>query len=447
MIHLDPKLTERALSARAPRYTSYPPATQFGPDIGADTALRWLSRIEPGTRISLYAHIPFCRRLCWFCACRTQGTQSEAPLAPYVDALEAEADIIRAALPGAVSVAHLHLGGGTPTFLPPDLLVRLFTLLEARFPRAADAEISVEVDPTEIDGPRLDALAASGVTRASLGVQDFEPAVQAAIGRPQSFEQTKAAVDGLRARDIAAVNLDLLYGLPKQDRASLNRTIDMALSLNPDRLALYGYAHVPWASKRQVMIRADDLPDGAARLELSLLAAERFTAAGYQQIGIDHFARPGDSMAVAARAGTLRRNFQGYTTDAAQTLIGLGASAISRLPGGHAQNASGTADWKARVAKGRPATLRGHAETAEDRVRGAAIERLLCDFRVDPAMSDDPDTVRALTARAAQAWGGAVTLDGDGVLTIRDDARHLARMIAVEFDAYASPEGRHSMAV
>jgi oxygen-independent coproporphyrinogen-3 oxidase len=447
MTHLDSRLTQRALAARAPRYTSYPPATQFGPAIGPDTMLDWLAQIEPGAKISLYAHIPFCRRLCWFCACRTQGTTTEAPLAPYIDALEAEADIIAAALPQGVMTSHLHLGGGTPTFLPPDLLKRLYDLLEARFPRAPGAEISIEVDPTEIDGPRLDALAAAGVTRASLGVQDFEPVVQAAIGRPQSFEQTKAAVDGLRQRGINAINLDLLYGLPNQTQASLQRTLDMALSLAPDRIALYGYAHVPWASKRQVMIREEDLPVAHQRLELSLRAAERITEAGYIPIGIDHFAKPGDTMAIATGAGALRRNFQGYTTDGAQTLIGLGASSISRLPQGYAQNAPATAAWKTRIETGRPATIRGHADTAEDRLRSAVIERLLCDFRVDPAMFRDPGAVRALTQRAADAWEGAVTLSADGILTIAPEARHLARMIAMEFDAYAISADRHSAAI
>ncbi|SEL03683.1 oxygen-independent coproporphyrinogen-3 oxidase [Roseovarius nanhaiticus] len=447
MTHLDPQLTERALAARAPRYTSYPPATQFGPSIGPDTMLEWLSLIEPHSSISLYAHIPFCRRLCWFCACRTQGTQSEAPLEPYVDALEAEADIIAAALPAGVTTSHLHLGGGTPTFLPPDLLRRLYAMLEARIPRAPGAEISVEVDPTEIDDARLDALADAGVTRASLGVQDFDPKVQAAIGRIQSFEQTKFAVDGLRARGINAINLDLLYGLPHQTHDSLMRTLDMALSLSPDRIALYGYAHVPWASKRQVMIREDHLPDGRQRLDLSLRAAERIGEAGYCAIGIDHFAKPGDTMAIAAKAGALHRNFQGYTTDGAQTLIGLGASSISRLPQGYAQNAPATAAWKARIATGRPATIRGHADTGDDVLRRAVIERLLCDFRVDPAIFGDPARVAEWTAQAAEAWQGGVSLDDTGALTILPEAHHLARMIAMEFDAYAISAQRHSAAI
>ncbi|CTQ49505.1 oxygen-independent coproporphyrinogen III oxidase [Jannaschia donghaensis] len=439
--------TARALAGRAPRYTSYPPATQFTASVGPDQALAWLGRVDPSEPVSIYVHIPFCRRLCWFCACRTQGAKTVAPLAPYLDALEREIALVATALPPGLRVGHLHLGGGTPTFLPPRLMARLFAMLDRAFPRTPGVEISVEVDPTELDDARLDALAAGGVTRASLGVQDFEPKVQAAIGRPQGFAQTQAAVDGLRARDIAAINLDLLYGLPHQTGETLARTIELALSLTPDRLALYGYAHVPWASKRQIMIREADLPGPAMRLNLTRLAAGRFRDAGYRRVGIDHFARPDDPMTRAAQDGTLRRNFQGYTVDSASTLIGLGASAISCLPQGFVQNASRTADWKARLVQGRLATVRGHALKPSDRLEGAVIERLLCDFTVDPARFHDPVAVRRMIGRAAQAWPDAARIGGDGILRLRRDARHIARMIAMEMDAYAAPEGRHSVAV
>lgn len=442
-----PAIMHRVLAARAPRYTSYPPATQFGPAVGPDQARLWLGRIDPGMPISVYVHIPFCRRLCWFCACRTQGTATDAPLTPYLDVLEQEIALVADAMPPGVRVGHLHLGGGTPTFLPPDQMVRLFAMLEARLPRAPGAETSVEVDPTEIDAARLDALAAAGVTRASLGVQDFEPEVQAAIGRPQSFEQTKFAVDGLRARGIAAINLDLLYGLPHQTEATLTRTIELALSLDPDRLALYGYAHVPWASKRQVMIQEADLPAPAARLALTTMAAGLFARAGYGAVGIDHFARADDPMALAARAGTLRRNFQGYTTDTARTLIGLGASSISQLPQGYVQNAARTADWKARIAQGRLAAVRGHALTPNDRLIGAVIERLLCDFTVDPGAFHDPRAVARLIGRAARAWPGAVKIGADGILRVPAAARLATRMIALEMDGYATAETCHGAAV
>ncbi|MEM7711102.1 MAG: oxygen-independent coproporphyrinogen III oxidase [Pseudomonadota bacterium] len=433
---------------RAPRYTSYPPATQFDDSVGPARAAAWLGAVPADEAVSLYVHIPFCRRLCWFCACRTQGTKTDAPLWPYVDALLREADLVADALPGPVRTAHLHLGGGTPTILPTALIGTLLDGLTARFPADAGAEISIEVDPAEQDDPRLDALAAGGVTRASIGIQDFEPRVQDAIGRPQTPEQTAQVVAGLSERGIARINFDLLYGLPHQDVETLARTLDKALDMGPDRLALYGYAHVPWASKRQVMIDAKTLPDGVTRLALAEMAAERLEAAGYVRIGIDHFARPDDPMARAARDGTLRRNFQGYTTDTAGTLIGLGASAISRLPSGHAQNAARTADWRDRVRNGRLATVRGHAMTADDDLRARMIERLLCDFALVPAQfGDDALTVRRHTAEIVLARPDACTRVPDGSLAIRPEARHEARLIAMILDAYATPEGRHSAVI
>jgi oxygen-independent coproporphyrinogen-3 oxidase len=434
--------------ARAPRYTSYPPAPHFSSEIGAGTMAGWLSAIPSGAGISLYIHIPFCRRLCWFCACRTQGTKTAAPLAPYVDALLVEARTVAARLAPGVTVSHLHLGGGTPTILPAPLMVRLMDGLDALLPRGPGAETSVEVDPTVLDDARLDALAAIGVTRASIGVQDFEPAVQEAIGRPQTPEQTRAAVEGLRARGIAAINLDLLYGLPLQSKATLARTMDLALGLRPDRMALYGYAHVPWASKRQVMIRDGDLPGGRARLDLFDLAAERLAADGMERIGIDHFARPEDSMAVAARAGTLRRSFQGYTTDASPMLVGLGASSISCLPQGYAQNAVRTGDWTERVLRGALPTARGHAFTPSDLLEAGMIERLLCDFAIDPAeFGDAAPHVARVTAQLALAWPRAVERTAAGALTVLEKAWPLARLIAMDLDAYATPEGRHSVAI
>jgi oxygen-independent coproporphyrinogen-3 oxidase len=434
--------------ARAPRYTSYPPAPHFTDAIGPARMEQWLSETPRGAELSLYVHIPFCRRLCWFCACRTQGTKTDAPLMPYVDALIAEAEQVARLLPDDVRITTLHLGGGTPTILPPLLMDRLSGGLRAVFTLSPDAEVSVEVDPTVLDHARLDSLAEFGVTRASIGVQDFEPEVQGAIGRPQSFEQTYDAVTGLRSRGIQAVNLDLLYGLPRQDRSTLSRTLDQALALEPDRIALFGYAHVPWASKRQIMIAEADLPDGGARLDLFDLATTRFVADGFVPIGIDHFARPGDPMAKAAAAGRLRRSFQGYTTDAAPALIGLGASAISCLPQGYAQNAPRTADWQDRARRGTLATARGHALSSRDRLEAAMIEQLLCDFSLDPArFGDQAAAVSEAVSRIAQDWPAAVTIEPSGRLSIAPRARPLARMIAMGLDAYARPEGRHSVAI
>ncbi|WP_371155184.1 oxygen-independent coproporphyrinogen III oxidase [Jannaschia sp. 2305UL9-9] len=434
--------------ARAPRYTSYPSAPHFTDAVGPAVMQQWLRDIPAKSDISLYLHIPFCRRLCWFCACRTQGTKSDAPLQPYLQALMQEAAMVADLLPPDVRVTTLHLGGGTPTILPPVLIDQLFGTLRDLFAFQPDAEVSVEVDPTMLDEARLDALAKGGVTRASIGVQDFDETVQAAIGRPQSVAQTVAAVDGLRARGIAAINIDLLYGLPHQTSISLGRTLEQALALQPDRVALFGYAHVPWASKRQVMIKEADLPDGRRRLGLFDQAAARFVTDGFVPVGIDHFARPGDPLAIAATQGRLRRSFQGYTTDVAPSLVGLGASAISCLPQGYAQNAVRTADWQERVRGGKLATHKGHAFVEDDRIEAAMIESLLCGFRIAPEeFGEHRARVAAAVRRLARAWPEAVDVGGDGVLTIPDRARPMARMIAMGLDAYAVPEGRHSVAI
>ena len=443
MTHLDPSAAIRALASRAPRYTSYPPANRFTEAVGPRETEGWMRAVPEGSAISLYVHIPFCRRLCWFCACRTQGTPTGAPLGPYLDALEEEAALVADRLPSDVTLSYLHLGGGTPTFLDADQMARLFGMIDALLPRAPSAE----VDPTEVDAARMDALASAGVTRASLGVQDFDPVVQAAIGRPQSLAQTRGALEGLRARGIDAINLDLLYGLPHQTLEGLACTLDAALSLVPDRIALYGYAYVPWASARQAMIPGDALPSPETRLEMAIAAGGRIEAAGYDTVGIDHYALPGDSLARAARSGTLRRNFQGYTTDAAEVLIGLGASSISRFPQGYAQNAPRTADWKARLAAGRLPVVRGHVLSDEDRLRGAMIERLLCDLALPPGADAGASHVRGLVAKATAAWPSIVRLDGAGSLRMSAEACHVARMVAMEFDEVIPGMDRHSAAV
>ncbi len=437
--------------ARAPRYTSYPPASSFSPAVGPGDMAEWLASVPEGAAISLYLHVPFCRRLCWFCACRTQGTQTDRPLAAYVRTLEAEIELVARRLPAGIRLARLHLGGGTPTILPPALMTRLGEAIFRRWPLDKGAEVSVEIDPTEIDSERMDALAALGVTRASIGVQDFHPAVQSAIGRMQDADVTRWAVEAARARGVSGVNMDLLYGLPGQTEARLAATVEQVLALAPNRVAFYGYAHVPWMSRRQQMIDDSALPGAAERLKLFDGAAGLFLLDGYERIGIDHFARPGDGLAQAAREGRLRRNFQGYTDDPAEILIGLGASAISRFPQGYAQNASATSAHAAAVAEGRLATARGHRFTGEDGARAKAIEQLMCDFRLDRArvlaaggMAEA--VLDRLIDAAAERFPGFVALDRQG-LAILPEGRPLTRVIASLFDGYETSPERHSQAV
>lgn len=437
--------------SRVPRYTSYPPATHFKSGMPADMVPAWLESIAEGTAISLYLHVPFCRRLCWFCACRTQGTRTLDPVIAYVDTVLAELALLRRHLPRGLRLSRLHWGGGTPTLLPADQMRRLAEAIFAVAPMAEGAEFSVEIDPSEIDAPRMAALAAAGMNRASVGVQDFDPIIQEAIGRRQSFELTGQAVDLIRSHAIASLNADILYGLPHQDPARMSETVQKLLALSPDRVALYGYAHVPWMSRRQVMIPEDALPGNEDRLSLFDTARDLFVADGYTEVGIDHFARPADGLALAQRTGRLRRNFQGYTDDAAEVLLGIGASSISRFPQGYAQNAPATGAYTAAVREGRLPVARGHAFTPEDRWRGRMIEQLMCDFAIDAAemMLDHGLT----PARLQQVFDPVIGQFGNMVevgpwgLRITPEGRPLVRMVANMLDTYVAAPTSHSPAV
>lgn len=437
--------------ARVPRYTSYPTANHFSDAVGPVEMRDWIRAIPEGAEVSLYVHIPFCRQLCWFCACRTQGTATAKPVDGYLKTLSREIALLRRALPSGVRLSRLHWGGGTPTLLSPDQIKTLADLILRTAPMAPGAEFSIEIDPNEIDATRLDALAAAGVNRASIGVQDFDPEIQATIGREQSFAITKDTADGLRARGITSLNIDILYGLPHQTRSRIGDSVQKVLSLNPDRVALYGYAHVPWMARRQALIPTDALPLPEARLDLFETARNLFAWDGYTEIGIDHFARPADGLARAAGAGLLRRNFQGYTDDQADVLIGLGASAISRFPQGYAQNDPATSRYKAAIVKGSFATVRGHKMSGEDHLRAAMISALMCTFRIDfedisARQSIDPEKVARYATQVTEAFPGVVALTG-GSLEIPPKARPMARMIARALDVYSTGGDAHSAAV
>jgi len=437
--------------ARVPRYTSYPTAPHFGSAVGPADFMHWVDEIPANAEISLYLHVPFCRRLCWFCACRTQGTSSDVPVRAYVETLKQELALLKARLAPGVKLSRLHFGGGTPTFIPADLMRELAQTIFDIAPMAENGEFSVEIDPNEIDADRLDALADSGMNRASIGVQDFDPLIQQAIGREQSYELTKRVVDMIRERGVCSLNADILYGLPHQNKGRIADSVQKLLTLSPDRVALYGYAHVPWMSRRQQMIPADSLPNAQERLGLFEVAQQLFAWDGYEGIGIDHFARPDDGLAVAQKAGRLRRNFQGYTDDTALALIGLGASSISRFPQGFAQNVSGTAEYKKAIRAGNFPTHRGHVFGGEDLLRARIIEALMCDFQVLRAellahFEVTPERVSALFQHAKDSFDEMLVLNTDG-LYIPERARPLTRMIARTFDAYDSAKAQHSAAI
>ena len=437
--------------AKVPRYTSYPTAPHFSDAVGAGDFTTWIRAIQPGAQVSLYIHVPFCRRLCWFCACRTQGTQSDKPVAAYLETLKSELALLATHLPEGVTLSRLHWGGGTPTLLNADMMQDLAGTIKEVVPFAANTEFSVEIDPNEIDGPRLDALAAAGMNRASIGVQDFDAEIQKCIGRTQSFEITRDAIDMIRARGVSSLNADILFGLPHQTNARIATSVQKLLSLAPDRVALYGYAHVPWMAKRQQLIPSDALPTPEERLELYETARKLFLWDNYAEIGIDHFATQDDGLTIAQNAGRLRRNFQGYTDDMADVLIGIGASSISRFPQGYAQNNAATGAHTKAIRDGRFSTARGHVFGGDDKLRSRLIEGLMCDFRIDVAeICADFDISREallqILGQTEQAFPDLLDLTEDG-LSIPTAIRPLTRIIARSLDAYDLSKAGHSPAI
>ncbi|GJE36769.1 oxygen-independent coproporphyrinogen III oxidase [Methylobacterium persicinum] len=424
-----------------PRYTSYPPSPHFSAAIGPETYAGWLGDSAAGAGTSLYLHVPFCRAMCRYCGCHTAITRLDAPIAAYVGLLRREIDLVAGLLPEAPPVRHIHFGGGTPTVMAPEAFEGLVASLRARFPVAPEAEIAVEIDPRTLSPAMTEALGRSGVTRVSLGVQSFDPRVQEAIGRLQGFDVTAAAVRGLREAGVAGINLDLIYGLPHQDPASCLDTVRQCLTLRPDRLAVFGYAHVPAFKKHQRRIDPASLPDGAERRAQAEAIAKSLEGAGYRRIGLDHYALPGDPMALAQAGGRLRRNFQGYTTDPADLLLGFGASSIGRLPQGYVQNEPALRPYADRIARGELATVRGHALSPEDRLRTDLIERIMCDFAVDAGQvcrahgREAGPFLAALLRLPALIADGLVRREGD-VLVIPDGARALIRAVAAAFDTY-----------
>jgi oxygen-independent coproporphyrinogen-3 oxidase len=441
------------LGDAVPRYTSYPTAPHFHSEVSGHTVGGWIGKLPDKDALSLYVHVPFCDKLCWFCACHTKQTLRYEPVASYLSALYAEIGMVGGVIGGRGIVKALHLGGGSPTLLKPVDLHKLMAKISSSFVVADEATISIEIDPNDMNPDKLDALAAIGVTRASLGIQDFDPRVQEATNREQSFTVTQAVVRGLRDRGIASINLDLLNGLPHQTCESVADTVAKALSLAPDRIALFGYAHVPWFKKHQSMIDEAWLPGPEQRLAQFRIAAEAITQAGYVAVGIDHFARPGDTLEEAASSGRLRRNFQGYTDDECETLIGLGPSSVSRYRQGYAQNLTAVADYQREVLAGRLPIARGVALGEDDRVRGWAIERLMCDFgfSVSEIVKRFGAAARPVIAQAALLCtpGPSQMLDRNGDrFVIPADRLALTRIVASHFDTYfAAGAMRHSAAV
>lgn len=426
---------------RLPRYTSYPTAPHFNAGVDGACYSGWLKALAAGTTTSLYLHVPFCRSMCWYCGCHTTVALRNGPIVDYLAALRGEIALVAEQLSAPLDVRHIHFGGGTPTILEPADFAALVALLRQRFAVHPQAEIAVEIDPRRLDPAMTAALAGAGVNRASLGVQSFDPVVQKAINRIQSVEQTAAVVTGLRAAGIGAVSFDLIYGLPKQTRQSCLDTVEQCLELRPDRFSIFGYAHVPEFKKHQRRIATADLPDGEERHEQAEAMAQSLADAGYVRIGLDHFARPDDPMARAQSEGRLRRNFQGYTTDPCEALIGFGASAIGRLPQGYIQNEVVIGRYAERIADSALPAARGYRLTSEDRLRAELIERVMCDLAVDidDVCARHPIDAGILASSRRElgqlAQEGLVSFDGSRV-RLPEDSRLFVRKVASVFDAY-----------
>lgn len=438
---------------RLPRYTSYPTAPHFSATIGPKTYAEWLKAIPPRACASLYLHVPFCRSMCWYCGCHTQIARRDEPISVYAAALRCELDLVSRQIERRIDVDHIHFGGGTPTIMAPELFVDLIGSIRHAFFVLPSAEIAIEIDPRTLTSRMVDALKLGGVNRASLGVQSFDPVVQRAINRVQSFEETKEATTRLRRAGISGINFDLIYGLPYQTVASCLDTVRRCVELRPDRFSVFGYAHVPSFKKHQRKIAEAWLPDSLERLDQSYAIANALKEAGYIQIGLDHFALPGDAMAAAQRDGRLRRNFQGYTTDTSNVLLGFGASAIGHLPQGYVQNEVNTRVYCETIAGGRLATVKGYALTEDDRLRAEIIERIMCDFGVDldPICARHGSAAEEMLKSAPRLKdlisSGVVELEGAS-LAVKDDSRFLVRSVAAAFDAHLDGSKQlHSRAV
>ena len=381
---IDPVLIRRH-DVSGPRYTSYPTADRFVEAFGETELRQWLAKRNIGgisQPLSLYVHLPFCDTLCYYCACNKVITRDRTRSAKYINYLERELAMLDPLLGSERALCQLHWGGGTPTFLAREEMTRLMRAIERSFTRAADFECSLEVDPRRVEAGTMEFLAGLGFNRVSIGVQDFDPAVQHAVHRIQSEEVTRTVIDAARASGYRSVNIDLIYGLPKQTLDSFDRTLDKVIALDPDRIALYSYAHLPQVFKPQRRIASADLPSPEAKLQIMTLAIGRLTRAGYSYIGMDHFARPQDELAVAQRQGRLQRNFQGYSTHAESDMLGLGVSAIGRVGPTYYQNEKRIDEYYAALDEGRLPVTRGIELTPDDLVRRAVIQSLSCNFRV-----------------------------------------------------------------
>ncbi len=456
MLKVDLELVKK-YNVAGPRYTSYPPATKF------TDALKWptlaeqiLENNRTERDLSLYFHIPFCETLCWYCGCTTVITLNHGQGTTYLDYLEKEVAQMSTLLNPRRKVVQLHWGGGSPTFLQPDEIRRLGEIIHRHFTFADSFEAGVEVDPRRLNRDHIVALREVGFNRASLGVQDFDPKVQEAVHRIQPREMTEQVLGWVRELGFSSVNFDLIYGLPHQTVESFNRTLDIVLSLEPDRLAVFSYAHVPWVKPAQKILEHKVLPTPEVKLDLLKSVIERLTEGGrYIYIGMDHFARPGDELAVAQSRKQLQRNFQGYSTHGGADIYGFGMSSISQIPDAYWQNEKELPQYYAPLDAGQVPLARGYLVTDEDKIRRETIMRVMCDLSLDYAamsqrlgMNFASHFERELESLSGFEADGLVRRSPTG-MEVTDTGRLFIRNIAMCFDNTLAPVGerKHSRTI
>ena len=425
-----------------PRYTSYPTAPVWNDSFGSsDLEAVHADAERAGTPVSLYMHLPFCESLCLFCACNVIIQKDKRAAIPYLDTLKKEIDRVSRNVSHNRNVVQFHWGGGTPTYLSPSQMEDLFTFTRDRFSFATDAEIGIEVDPRVTSRAHLESLRRLGFNRLSMGIQDFEPEVQKAINRIQPLEMTRDLIESARSLGFESINVDLIYGLPHQTADSFAHTVDQIIGLTPDRIALFSYAHVPWLKKQQGAFAAH-LPEGMEKFDIFRTGLMKFLETGYLYIGMDHFAKPGDELAISQQDRTLHRNFQGYTTKAGAALYGMGITAISGFPRAYAQNYRDLASWETSVNDRGLATMRGYRLSDDDLVRRAVINRLLC-HTVVPKQEIEKEFAIHFDNYFAKELGTLELPRADGLLTIENNeiratwlGRIFIRNLAMYFDPY-----------
>jgi len=446
-------LEQKYASLNVPRYTSYPTAPHFSEAVTPSLYGEWLESIPRDTPLSLYLHVPFCQEMCHYCGCNTKATRKMAPVLAYVELMLKEIDLVLKRLGTGREVHHIHWGGGTPSLVPREAFLKIVDKLKANFVFSEDIEHAIELDPRTVGDYLAETLKMAGITRTSLGVQDFDEDVQKQIGRIQPYNTVMKAVTALRNVGLHDINFDLMYGLPGQSEKTIRETVEYTKELAPGRVALFGYAHVPWFKKHQQLIKEENLPGANERIRLSDVSRDALVEAGYEVIGLDHFALPTDEMAIALKEGRLRRNFQGYTTDTADTLIGFGCSSIGFLPQGYIQTTPSAREWERMVVDDVLPIKKGIAVDKVDLCRAEIIMQLMTYYEVDYAATAEKHGLPVSEFASIPAdmqemiADGVATLEGT-VVTVTDAGRRYVRVVAAAFDTYlATQQARHSVAV